>query len=171
MAIKIAQWIGKVCVSACVHVWACVVYQQLCPAIQHSFSQYSLPACIKILLSSHRSSQLRSQTGRLRAPVGKVCCLCAHKHCHFVKLPSSSKSYRVIRYTGEINSSAPEKSCTHLPHLPVHITRSLPLWWGIMQACLTPIVCECSWRWEWQRIVSDNKVSSIIFVPCRFTWS
>ncbi len=90
-------------------------------------------ACMRIQLSSLSRSQLGSQTGRLQAaPMGKVCCLCAHKHCHSVKLPSSSKGYRVIRYTGEINSSAPEKSRTQLPHLLVHITHSLPLWWGII---------------------------------------
>lgn len=120
-------------VCAYVHVWACVVYRLLSPVMQHGFSQYSFSLPAWKSSSSQWSSQLGSQTGSLQAaPGGKVCCLWAHKHCHSVKLPSSSKGYRVIRYTGEINSSAPEKSRTQLPHLLVHITHSLPLWWRIM---------------------------------------
>lgn len=47
---------------------------------------------------------VRSQTSSLHAiPVGKVFCLCAHKHCHSVKLPSSSKGYRVIRRNKQLS--------------------------------------------------------------------
>lgn len=150
VAMQIVHWVGKVCVYVCG--CACVYEHVLftsCFALWSNMSSVNtlFSACVKIQLSSQWSSQLGSQTGSLQAPPeGKVCCLCAHKHCHSVKLPSSSKGYRVIRYTGEINSSAPEKPHTQLPHLLVHITHSLPLWWGIMQATLTPTVCERSCR-------------------------
>lgn len=116
------------CLCVLARVRACMYEHVLftsCFALWSSMSSVNtlFPACIKIQLSSHSSSQPGSETGSLQAaPVGKVCCLCAHKHCHSVKLPSSSKGYRIIRYTGEINSSAPEKSCTQLPHLLVRIT-------------------------------------------------
>lgn len=119
----------KWCLCVCVHVWACIVYQLLCPMIQHGFCQYSFPS-----LHDPAQQPVRKPD---RQPTGVSCGksalpLCAHKRCHSVKLPSSSKGYRVIRYTGEINSSAPEKSRNQLPHLPVRISHSLPLWWGIM---------------------------------------
>lgn len=124
----------SMCVCACACMYEHVLFTKRFALWSNVGSVNTLfLACMKIQLSSHSSSQLGSQTGRLHAaPVGKVCCLCAHKHCHSVKLPSSSKGYGVITYTGEINSSAPEKSRTQLPHLLVHITHSLPLWWGIM---------------------------------------
>lgn len=137
------------CVSVYVfvpaRVWACVVYQLLCPVIQHGFSQYSFPRLHENTAQQPLKQPARKPDRRLQAsPSGKVCCLCVHKHCHSVKLPSSSKGYTVIRNTDEINSSAPEKSRTQLPHLPVHIAHLLPLWWGIMQACLTTTICECN---------------------------
>lgn len=119
---------NDVCVCACMYERA---LRTSCFALWSNMGFVStlFPACMIQL-----SSQLGSQTG---SPTGVSCGksalpLCAHKRCHSVKLPSSSKGYRVIRYTGEINSSAPEKSRNQLPHLPVRISHSLPLWWGIM---------------------------------------
>lgn len=57
------------------------------------------------------------------APVGKLLCFCAHKHCHSVKCLFSSKSSGVIIYTGEINSSTAEMSKRQLSYwlIPIKI--------------------------------------------------
>lgn len=136
----------------CVHVCPCVhvptehvLFITACFS-QHGFSWYFLSLPAEFQLSNHSCSQLGSQTSRLQAaPVGKKCPLYVHKHCHSIKLPSSSKGCRVIRHTGGINSSALENSHTQLPHLPVHINHSLPLWCGIVQACLALSNKNCRW--------------------------
>lgn len=68
-----------------------------------------------------------------------------HKHCDSVRLPSSSKGCGFIRYTGEINSSAPEKSRTQPAHLPVHKTHLLTLQRRLASACLA-LLSAALWR-------------------------
>lgn len=113
---------------------------------------------MKLLLGSLSSSRLGCQTSGLRAaPVRMACRLCAHKHCHSVRLPSSSKGYGVIRYTGEINSSAPEKSRTQPAHLPVHKTHLLTLQCRLASSCLTLLCRSVEGRWSKKKTTTKKQ--------------
>lgn len=124
----------KVCVPACTHAHLLFTGSDLTRIQSIFFSPSAWKASQSAQQpASQAAGKAVGQTQSTQAaPLGEVCCSCARKHCYSVKPPLSSKGYRVIRYTGDINNSAPEKLCTQLPHLLAHISHLLPLWWGLI---------------------------------------